>query len=75
MQRDELTVLISGAGIAGSTLAALLGRAGHRATVVERDQGDDRAAIRSMSAEVRTRLRSSSVSCRACRTPRPEYAS
>lgn len=39
MQRDDLTVLISGAGIAGSTLAALLGRAGHRATVVERDQG------------------------------------
>src|SRR5215218_7272110 len=39
MQRHDLTVLISGAGIAGSTLAALLGRAGHRATVVERDQG------------------------------------
>ena len=39
MQRDDLTVLISGTGIAGSTLAALLGRAGHRATVVERDQG------------------------------------
>ena len=34
-----LTVLISGAGIAGATLAALLGRAGHRVTVVERDQG------------------------------------
>jgi 2-polyprenyl-6-methoxyphenol hydroxylase-like FAD-dependent oxidoreductase len=39
MQRDCLTVLISGAGIAGATLAALLGRAGHRVTVVERDQG------------------------------------
>jgi 2-polyprenyl-6-methoxyphenol hydroxylase-like FAD-dependent oxidoreductase len=34
-----LTVLISGAGIGGATLAALLGRAGHHATVVERDQG------------------------------------
>jgi 2-polyprenyl-6-methoxyphenol hydroxylase-like FAD-dependent oxidoreductase len=39
MRRDSLAVLISGAGIAGATLAALLGRAGHRATVVERDQG------------------------------------
>jgi 2-polyprenyl-6-methoxyphenol hydroxylase-like FAD-dependent oxidoreductase len=39
MERDRLTVLISGAGIAGSTLAALLGRAGHRVTVAERDQG------------------------------------
>jgi 2-polyprenyl-6-methoxyphenol hydroxylase-like FAD-dependent oxidoreductase len=34
-----LSVLISGAGIAGATLAALLGRAGHQVTVVERDQG------------------------------------
>jgi 2-polyprenyl-6-methoxyphenol hydroxylase-like FAD-dependent oxidoreductase len=34
-----LSVLISGAGIAGATLAALLGRAGHMVTVVERDQG------------------------------------
>jgi 2-polyprenyl-6-methoxyphenol hydroxylase-like FAD-dependent oxidoreductase len=34
-----LTVLISGAGIGGATLAALLGRGGHQATVVERDQG------------------------------------
>jgi 2-polyprenyl-6-methoxyphenol hydroxylase-like FAD-dependent oxidoreductase len=34
-----LQVLISGAGIAGATLAALLGRAGHQVTVVERDQG------------------------------------
>jgi 2-polyprenyl-6-methoxyphenol hydroxylase-like FAD-dependent oxidoreductase len=39
VQPNRLAVLISGAGIAGSTLAALLGRAGHRATVVERDQG------------------------------------
>ena len=39
MQGDSLTVLISGAGIAGATLAALLGRAGCRVTVVERDQG------------------------------------
>jgi 2-polyprenyl-6-methoxyphenol hydroxylase-like FAD-dependent oxidoreductase len=39
MPSDGLTVLISGAGIAGATLAALLGRAGHRVTVVERDQG------------------------------------
>jgi 2-polyprenyl-6-methoxyphenol hydroxylase-like FAD-dependent oxidoreductase len=39
MRRDGLTVLISGAGIAGATLAALLGRGGHRVTVVERDQG------------------------------------
>src|SRR4029453_9436218 len=39
MQRNRLAVLISGAGIAGSTLAAQLGRAGHQVTVVERDQG------------------------------------
>lgn len=39
MPNDGLTVLISGAGIAGATLAALLGRAGHRVSVVERDQG------------------------------------
>ena len=39
MRNHGLTVLISGAGIAGATLAALLGRAGHQATVVERDQG------------------------------------
>lgn len=39
MHGDSLTVLISGAGIAGATLAALLGRAGCRVTVVERDQG------------------------------------
>src|SRR4029453_19643994 len=39
MNRDGLTILISGAGIGGSTLAAHLGRAGHRVTVVERDQG------------------------------------
>ena len=34
-----MRVLISGAGIAGATLAGLLGRAGHRVVVVERDQG------------------------------------
>ncbi|GAB3559354.1 FAD-dependent monooxygenase [Spelaeicoccus albus] len=34
-----MKVLISGAGIAGATAAALLGRIGHRVTVVERDQG------------------------------------
>jgi 2-polyprenyl-6-methoxyphenol hydroxylase-like FAD-dependent oxidoreductase len=39
MEQHRLTVLISGAGIAGSTLAALLGRAGHQVAVVERDQG------------------------------------
>jgi 2-polyprenyl-6-methoxyphenol hydroxylase-like FAD-dependent oxidoreductase len=39
MQRIRLAVLISGAGIAGATLAAQLGRAGHQVTVVERDQG------------------------------------
>lgn len=32
-------MLISGAGIAGPTLASLLGRAGHWVVVVERDQG------------------------------------
>jgi len=32
-------VLVSGAGIAGPTLAALLGRSGHQVLVVERDQG------------------------------------
>ena len=39
MQDARLAVLISGAGVAGATLAALLGRAGYRVTVVERDQG------------------------------------
>ena len=39
MQPGGLSVLISGAGIAGATLAALLGRVGHQVTVVERDQG------------------------------------
>ena len=39
MHDDGLAVLISGAGIAGATLAALLGRAGHQVTIVERDQG------------------------------------
>ena len=39
MQNGGLSVLISGAGIGGATLAALLGRAGHQVTVVERDQG------------------------------------
>jgi 2-polyprenyl-6-methoxyphenol hydroxylase-like FAD-dependent oxidoreductase len=34
-----MIILISGAGIAGATLAALLGRTGHQTTVVERDQG------------------------------------
>ena len=34
-----LRVLVSGAGIAGATLACLLGRQGHEVTVVERDQG------------------------------------
>lgn len=34
-----LNVLISGAGIAGATLASLLGRQGHHVTVVERDDG------------------------------------
>lgn len=32
-------MLVSGAGIAGSSLACFLGRAGHHVTVVERDQG------------------------------------
>lgn len=35
----SLRVLISGAGIAGATLACLLARDGHQVTVVERDQG------------------------------------
>jgi 2-polyprenyl-6-methoxyphenol hydroxylase-like FAD-dependent oxidoreductase len=35
----RLRVLISGGGIAGATLACLLGRAGHHVTVVERDHG------------------------------------
>ncbi len=39
MGRRPLQVLISGAGIAGAALAGLLGRAGHRVVVVERDQG------------------------------------
>ena len=34
----RLDVLISGAGIAGATLASLLARQGHRITVVECDQ-------------------------------------
>lgn len=39
MPARQLKVLISGGGIAGSTLACLLARSGHQATVVERDQG------------------------------------
>ena len=39
MGRRPLRVLISGSGIAGATMAGLLGRAGHRVLVVERDQG------------------------------------
>jgi 2-polyprenyl-6-methoxyphenol hydroxylase-like FAD-dependent oxidoreductase len=35
----RLDVLVSGGGIAGATLACLLGRSGHRVTVVERDPG------------------------------------
>ncbi len=46
-----LKVLVSGAGIAGATVALLLGRAGHRVTVVERDQ-----AARSSGAPVDVRL-------------------
>lgn len=38
-QGRRLRVLISGAGIAGATLAALLIRDGHEVMVVERDQG------------------------------------
>src|SRR3954468_24638853 len=38
-EQPQLTVLISGAGIAGATLASLLARGGHRVTVVECDQG------------------------------------
>jgi 2-polyprenyl-6-methoxyphenol hydroxylase-like FAD-dependent oxidoreductase len=34
-----MRVLISGAGIAGATLACLLVRDGHQVMVVERDQG------------------------------------
>ena len=37
--RTPFDVLIVGAGIAGATLAGLLGRGGHRVTVVELDQG------------------------------------
>ena len=36
---EPLSVLISGGGIAGATLACLLAAGGHQATVVERDQG------------------------------------
>jgi 2-polyprenyl-6-methoxyphenol hydroxylase-like FAD-dependent oxidoreductase len=39
MPGPRLNVLICGGGIAGGILAALLGRGGHRITVVERDQG------------------------------------
>lgn len=39
MSGPRLDVLICGAGIAGGTLACLLGRGGHHVTVVERDQG------------------------------------
>lgn len=35
----SLRVLVSGAGVAGATLACLLGRQGHEVSVVERDQG------------------------------------
>ena len=39
MRAVGLDVLIVGAGIAGSALAALLGRGGHHVVVVEKDQG------------------------------------
>lgn len=39
VQGRPLRVLISGAGIAGATLACLLARDGHQVMVVERDQG------------------------------------
>lgn len=39
MASDRLDVLIVGAGIAGSAVAALLGRSGHRVVLVEKDQG------------------------------------
>ena len=47
---SRLTVLICGGGIAGATLACLLSRAGHHATVVERDR-----AIRSSRSPVDVR--------------------
>ena len=50
MAAAPLDVLICGAGIAGATLACLLGRAGHRVVVVERDQG-----VRSSGAPVDVR--------------------
>ena len=75
MQRDGLTVLISGAGIAGATLAALLGRAGHGVTVVERDQGvrssGNPVDVRKGAYQVAERLAFS----RDCRTPRRRCAS
>jgi 2-polyprenyl-6-methoxyphenol hydroxylase-like FAD-dependent oxidoreductase len=39
MPDRRLSVLISGGGMAGGTLACLLAQGGHRVTVVERDQG------------------------------------
>lgn len=39
MPDHSLRVLVSGAGIAGATLACLLARQGHEVTVVERDHG------------------------------------
>ena len=56
MRPGGVSVLISGAGIAGATLAALLGRAGHQVTVVERDQG-----IRSSGNPVDVRQRAYEV--------------
>src|SRR4029453_4546957 len=69
MQRNRLAVLISGAGIAGSTLAAQLGRAGHRATVVERDQG-----VRSSGNPVDVRARAYQVAERLGGLSRPQGA-
>jgi 2-polyprenyl-6-methoxyphenol hydroxylase-like FAD-dependent oxidoreductase len=69
MERDGITVLISGAGIAGATLAALLGRSGHRVTVVERDQG-----VRSSGNPVDVRGAAYEVAERLAVMPRLEDA-
>lgn len=67
---EPMRVLISGAGIAGATAASLLARAGHRVSVVERDQG-----VRSSGNPVDVRGRAYDVARLLGLIPRLQQAS